>query len=232
MPGVKLRGIGRRALLAAMLLAGGALLGEEAALDRIVSRMEAFYRRSPGITADFVQIMESRTLGRPQEESGTLALKPPGKMRWDYRVPRGKIAITDGTHAYLYLPEDRQVIVGKMGDLDSGAVTPRLFLGGAPLSRDFQVEGDPAPERKGLWLLKLTPRARDFPYDAISLEVQEATGIIQSIRLLDSLGNRVEYRFEHVQVARNLPDRSFSYKIPRGVDIQVLGEGSSPPASP
>jgi outer membrane lipoprotein-sorting protein len=124
------------------------------------------------------------------------------------------------------------VIVGKIGDLDSGAVPPRLLLGSAPLTRDFRVEGDPAPERPGVWLLKLTPLSRDFPYDAVSLEVQEETGVIHSIRLLDSLGNRMEYRFERVQVVRNLPDRTFTYKIPRGVDVQLLGEGSSPSALP
>jgi outer membrane lipoprotein carrier protein len=212
----------------ALLLAASAAEAGEAETNRIVSRMESFYRTSPGITADFVQVLESRTLGRPQEESGTLSLKPPGRMRWEYGAPRGKLAVIDGVHTFLYLPEDRQVILGKLEEMDSGAITSRLLVGGAPLARDFRLDGEPSPEKPGIWLLRLTPRSAAFPYDSVVLEVEAATGGIRSIRLLDPLGNRMEYRFEHLQVVRNLPDRIFTYKIPRGVDVQVLGEGVLP----
>ena len=215
---------------ALIAMAGGAPSGDEAGALRLVSRIESYYRESPGITADFSQVLESRTLSRPQEEYGTVSLKPPGRMRWEYRQPRGKLAVTDGTRAYLYLPEDRQVIVGKISDLDSGAVATRLLLGSAPLSRDFRVEGEPSPDRPGLWLVKLTPRVGDFPYDAVTLEVEEATGAIRSIRLLDPLGNRMEYRFDRIRVVRDLPDRIFAYKVPRGVDVQVMG--GEPPVPP
>jgi outer membrane lipoprotein carrier protein len=229
------RAVGLLVESALLLIAAGtagAARADEADTLRLVARMESYYRKSPGITADFVQILESRTLGRPQEESGTLSLKPPGKMRWEYSNPRGKIAVTDGAHAFLYLPEDRQVIVGTIGEMDSGAVTSRLLLGGAPLSRDFKVEGERSPEKPGIWLVKLTPRSGDFPYDSVSLDVEDATGAIRSIRLLDPLGNRMEYRFDHLQVVRTLPDRIFTYKIPRGADVQVMGEGSAPSAPP
>jgi outer membrane lipoprotein carrier protein len=218
------------ALLAALF--AGSAAGEEGGLDRVVARLESFYRTSPGITAEFVQILESRTLSRPREESGTLSLKPPGRMRWEYKNPRGKMAITDGTHAYLYLPEDRQVIVGKIGEMDSGAITSRLLMGTGPLSGDFRVEGEASPQRPGLWLLRLAPRTTGLPYDAVTLEVEEATGGIRSIRLLDPLGNRIEYRFDHLQVVRDLPDRIFTYRIPRGVDVQVLGGAANRPSTP
>jgi len=217
---------------AALALASGASRGEEAGAMRLASRIESYYRKSPGITADFLQILESRTLGRPQEEHGTVSLKPPGRMRWEYRQPRGKVAVADGTRVYLYLPEDRQVLVGKIGDLDSGAVATRLLLGGAPLSRDFLVEGEPSPDRAGLWLMKLTPRGRDFPYDSVTLTVEEASGAIRSIRLLDPLGNRMEYRFDRIRVVRDLPDRIFTFEIPRGADVQVMGGGPSRPPAP
>ena len=217
---------------ALLALAGGALRADEAGALRMASRIESYYRKSPGITADFSQILESRTLSRPQEEYGTVSLKPPGRMRWEYRRPQGKLAVTDGTRAYLYLPEDRQVIVGNVSDLDSGAVATRLLLGSAPLSRDFRVEGEPSPDREGLWLMKLTPRAGDFPYDAVTLEVDEATGAIRSIRLLDPLGNRMEYRFDRIRVVRDLPDRIFAFKVPRGVDVQVMGGEVPLPPTP
>jgi outer membrane lipoprotein carrier protein len=213
-------------LLAATAAAG--LRADEAGALRVLARVQSFYRDTPGITAQFVQTLDAKALGRPQEESGTVWLKPPGRMRWEYRKPAGKIAVLDGRHAYLYLPEDRQVVIGKMGDLEAGAVTTRLLLGSSPIAADFRVEGEPSPSRPGAWLLKLSPKAADFPYDSVGLEVEEATGVIRSIKLVDPLGNRMEYRFENVQPVRNLSDRLFTYKIPRGVDIQTMGDEAIP----
>src|SRR5262245_19666145 len=81
-------------------------------LTAVVSRVHSFYRGSPGIVARFTQILASRTLASPQQESGTLYLKAPGKMRWEYSHPRGKLAVCDGSKVFLYLPEDREVLVG------------------------------------------------------------------------------------------------------------------------
>ncbi len=220
-------------LLGAFLVLPGAAPSEEDTPSRIVSRLEAYYRATPGITADFVQIVESRTLRRPREESGRVYLKPPGRMRWEYERPRGKLAVTDGRRTYIYLPEDRQVIVGRVQDLDEGAVAARLLLGTSPIEKDFLVEGHPAPALGGLWLLKLTAKGADFPYDSVTLEVEEASGAIRRIQLLDPLGNRIEYRFDHIRVSRNLPDRIFAYSVPKGVDVQVVGERDGTlPASP
>src|SRR6476661_8819638 len=73
---------------------------EESPLSDLLARMESYYRASPGITADFEQTLDSRTLNRPLQETGSISLKPPGRMRWEYVKPRGKIAITDGARAY------------------------------------------------------------------------------------------------------------------------------------
>jgi len=206
--------------------------GEESPLSDLLSRIESYYRASPGITADFEQTLESRTLSRPLQETGSVSLKPPGRMRWEYVKPRGKVAITDGAHAYLYLPEDEQVFIGRIQDLDRGAVASGLLLGTTSLRRDFRVEGERLGEEGERWLLKLTPRVPDFPYDLVTLEVEHRSGAIRRILLLDPLGNRIEYRFNHLRVVRNLPDRLFAYRIPKGVDVQVLREEPGVSASP
>src|SRR5262249_46394320 len=149
-----------------------------------------------------------------------------GRMRWEYRHPRGKLAVTDGERAFLYLPDDRQVLVGPLRSLDSGAIASRLLDGAALPGPDFAVAGEPLPGRKGIWILRLSPRIPDFPYDAVTLEVVGDSGAIQTIRLLDPLGNRMEYRFQNIRIVKDLPDRLFTYKIPRGVDIQNLGSAS------
>jgi outer membrane lipoprotein carrier protein len=221
----------------ATLLLGATLMRSESAAapsatQAVLQRMRTFYRDSPGLVADFKQILESRTLPRPQEEKGVVSLKFPGRMRWEYSSPPGKLAVTDGSRAYLYLPEDKAVLVGSMTDLDAGAVTTRLLLGDASLEGDFVVEGAPAKDDAEIWILKLTPRG-DFPYDSLVLDVEAGRGAIRRIRLVDPLGNRMEYRFDRIRVEKNLSEKIFTYRIPRGVEIQTFGEHPpSAPASP
>lgn len=220
-------------LLCATLSSSGSGVASPSDLHTLLERMRTFYRDSPGLVADFKQVLESRALPRPQEERGVVSLKFPGRMRWEYDTPPGKLAITDGKKAYLYLPEDKAVLVGSMQDLDAGAVTTKLLLGEVSLEADFAVEGMPSAGNADIWTLKLTPRGKDFPYDSITLDVEASRGAIRRIRMLDPLGNRMEYRFERIRVDKNLSEKLFTYRIPRGVEIQTLGDHPpSAPASP
>lgn len=183
------------------------------------------------MVARFSQTVESRSLPAPQREEGTLYLKPPGKMRWEYSHPRGKLAITDGVKATLYLPEDRAVLMGPVKDLEGSALTTRLLGGSASLDEEFRAEAQRAPGGAPRWILTLSPRQADFPYDAVTVEASEE-GLIQSIRLVDPLGNRIEYRFDRIRTDKNLSEKLFQFEIPRGVEIQTFGGKAGVPASP
>ncbi|MCI0567359.1 MAG: hypothetical protein L0Z52_04095, partial [Acidobacteria bacterium] len=58
-----------------------------------------------------------------------------------------------------------------------------------------------------------------------TVEVASENGAIRRIGMLDPLGNRMEYRFDDVRVQKNLPQKLFTYQIPRGVEIQTFGGG-------
>lgn len=211
----------------------GGLEGADATVAKLLSTLGRFYGETPGVVADYEQILNSRSLPHPQEERGTVFLKPPGKMRWEYSSPAGKLAVTDGDRAFLYLPEDHQVLVGRLKDLDSGAVASRLLLGDRSIENDFEIEALPVEKAPGSWRLRLLPRDPGFPYDAVDVVLEEKTGIVRYIELLDPLGNRVVYRFENVRGQETLEDRLFAFQVPPGVDVQQIGEGSgAPPTGP
>lgn len=197
----------------------------------ILRAIQRAYRDSPGLVARFSQVVTSRSLPAPQREEGTLYLKPPGKMRWEYSRPKGKLAITDGVKATLYLPEDRAVLIGPVKDLEGSALTARLLGGGAALEEEFRAEAQRSSGDPRLWILSLSARTADFPYDAVTVEASQ-DGWIHSIRLLDPLGNRIEYRFDRIRTEKNLPEKLFRFDIPRGVEIQSFGGQAGAPASP
>ena len=93
-------------LLGAALAAAGPT-GDPA--GDLARRVESRHRSLTGLTAHFVQTYRSGVLGRTVVERGTLKIKPPGRMRWDYRDPEEKTFVSDGKTFYFYVPADRQV---------------------------------------------------------------------------------------------------------------------------
>ena len=226
MPGVNRRSTAR--VLTLLLSCFAPISGwceDSSGLTALVQRVQSFYRNSGGIVANFTQTLESRTLQSPQEEKGTMYLKAPGRMRWEYSQPRGKLAVCDGKKVFLYLPDDRQVLVGTLQDLDAGALVTRLLLGETSLSSQFKVEEEPEADGRDTRSLRLIPKAPDFPYESLTVEVWADRGAIRRIGMLDPLGNRMEYRFDDIRVRQSISEKLFSYQIPRGVEIQTFGGG-------
>src|SRR3984957_484795 len=102
----------------------------------VAAAVDSHYNRLRSLQAEFTEIY--RGAGMERTESGTLWLKKPGKMRWEYRSPRDKLFLSDGKNAWFYVPGERQVrrtAVKKLDDLRS----PLAFLlGEAKLEKELQ----------------------------------------------------------------------------------------------
>src|SRR5208282_289805 len=103
-------GFGCSFLLAALSVAAScsAALAEDsvASVKAVAAGVDAHYDHLRSLEAEFTEIY--RGAGMERIESGTLWLKKPGKMRWEYRSPREKLFVSDGKDAWFYVPEDRQ----------------------------------------------------------------------------------------------------------------------------
>ncbi len=103
----------------------------------IAQAVDERYNHLHSLQSDFTEIY--RGAGMERTESGTLWLKKPGKMRWQYRSPREKLFLSDGKDAWFYVPGERQVqrtAVKKLDDLRS----PLAFLlGKTKLEKELQV---------------------------------------------------------------------------------------------
>ena len=103
----------------------------------LAARLQTRYDTIKDFTADFTQTYEGGVLRRKTTESGTLLVKKPGRMRWEYKTPEEKLFVSDGRKLYAWVPADRQVTVSALPSGDAPA-TPILFLlGRGQLARDF-----------------------------------------------------------------------------------------------
>ena len=72
--------------------------------------MQQKYDRVKDFTADFTHTYEGGVLKKKSTERGTVQIKKPGRMRWEYTAPEKKTFVSDGRKIYSYIPADKQVI--------------------------------------------------------------------------------------------------------------------------
>jgi outer membrane lipoprotein carrier protein len=176
------------------------------------------YNRVHDFTADFTQTYEGGVLRKTSTEKGTLQVKKPGRMRWEYTSPEQKLFVSDGQKIYSYLPADRQVIVTSVPS-DDRATTAVLFLvGKGDLVRDFNVSYTDAPAPDAI-ALRLDPKSHQADYDWLVLAVDRESLRIRTLIAAEREGGRSTFQFSNYRENTGLADKIFTFKIPRGVDV-------------
>jgi outer membrane lipoprotein carrier protein len=218
------RSTGRAAGLAlvAALAVGPALQaqGDSASAEAFASRLQKKYDTVRDFTADFTQTYEGGVLRKKTSERGTVQIKKPGRMRWSYTAPEPKLFVADGEKMYSYVPADRQVVVSRVPPADEAA-TPVLFLvGKGNLTRDFSVSFADVPGAPpGSVALRLLPRQQERDYEWLTLVVDRDTLVLRMLIAGDNQGGTSTFAFTNLKENVGLPDRTFSFTIPRGADV-------------
>ncbi len=208
------------ALATAIPAAGADAAGAEDAADH-ARRVESALASTRGLVAAFTQTLESPGLPGPRTERGTVYLLRPGRMRWEYEEPEGKLAVADGERAYLYLPEDRQAVVSPLDLERAGQGMALLLQERIDLRSEFTVAWGPPPGDGGIRPLLLTPRTEHAEYEHL-LVVAGRDGLIRGLTIVDALGGRVIYRFRRIRRVETLPDSLFRFVVPPGIDLQEV----------
>lgn len=198
-------------LTGALLLAGAPPEPPEA----LARRVEQKHRTLTDLTARFTQTYRSGMLGKAIVERGSLSLKPPGRMRWEYRDPEKKTFVSDGTTFYFYVPADRQVIVREQAD--SRGIPALLLSGRGDILSQFAVSEEPAPITT-LRRLRLVPKTPDAEIDHVLLDADSAARI-RGITVVDAQGNRSQFAFDGFKENNGLRDSLFRFEVPRGVEV-------------
>jgi outer membrane lipoprotein carrier protein len=187
-------------------------------VQAIAKRVDDHYNRLRTLQSEFTEVY--RGAGMERTESGTLWLKKPGKMRWEYRSPREKLFISDGKYAWFYLPGDRQARrteVRKLEDLRS----PLAFLlGKSHLQRELQGLSwapDISPSEPGNVVLRGVPRALENRVTQVLLEITSQSQI-RRILVEEGDGSTTDYVFRQIEEDQALSDARFRFIPPPGVE--------------
>ena len=204
-------------LLLALVLATGNIFAQAADTpDALARSLQARYQLVRDFSADFVQSYRAGVLKTRTQESGTVAVKKPGKMRWVYSKPERKELVSDGRKVYWYEQAAKQV---QVSDAPDQASTPDLFLSGkGDIARDFTPSHAQSPI-EGTIALKLVPRRSEPQYEYLVVAFEPASMRIRGLLTRDHQGGESTFTFTNIKENRGLSDKEFVFNKPAGVQV-------------
>jgi outer membrane lipoprotein carrier protein len=186
-------------------------------------RVDRHYNALHTLEAEFVE--KYRGNGIERTESGTLWIKRPGRMRWEYREPRAKLFITDGTTAWFYAPGDQQARSTPSRKLDDLRSPLAYLLGKAKLERVFEglrVANEVPPQTAGGIVIEGKPKGLAGHLARVLLEVSPA-GRIERIVAEGQDDSVTEYQFLASKEDVVIADERFRFVPPAGVEVVTGG---------
>jgi outer membrane lipoprotein carrier protein len=194
----------------------------------IADAVDRRYNNLRSLRAEFTEIY--RGAGVDRTESGTLWLKRPGKMRWEYRQPRAKLFIADGKDAWFYVPGERQARKAPLKKLDDLRSPLRYLLGKAKLAKEFDdlaVAADVQPAARGNVMLRGAPHAMADRVTSVLLEITPESRIARLL-IEEVDGSTTEFRFADTAENVEVSDQKFRLSLPPDVEVVESSEEPTP----
>jgi outer membrane lipoprotein carrier protein len=199
----------------------------------IVKKIQARYEKTKDLQADFTQKTRIEGFATPVLSSGRVYIKKPGHLRWDYREPSVEEIYVNKDDVRMYVPEHKQVLVGKLTYMAASQAPLQLLQGVAKIDEEFDVQ--PTGQERGAGGIRrvtLIPKAgRSEPDRAVQrivIEVQPKTYFLKTIALHEVSGNVATFEFVDLKPNSGLADELFEFKTPADVEV-VKAPVVSPP---
>src|SRR5580693_6998091 len=193
-----------KALVLAALCCASSLLAQES--DAVVRKVDDHYNHLTSLRAHYSERYSG--MGMDRTEEGTLLLKKPGRMRWSYAAPVGKVFVLDGKFGWFYTPGDAQATRVPAKELDDLRSPLRFLLGHTQLAKEldnltvavagsgFRISGVPKGMAQRVKLLTLWVTAG---------------GAIERMKLEEVDGAVTEFVFSAIQENVPVKDSDFGF---------------------
>jgi len=204
--------------LALLVVTGVAYSGESEQRNAAdLEQLRSYLGAMQDLRADFRQ----EVIGPEQEiveyASGSVALRKPGRFRWDYREPYERVIVADGERVWFYEADLEQVTIRRMAT-GLGDTPAALLTGDEAALEHFELLSSWSAD--GLQWLQLAPISAEADFSTVDLGF--VAGELQQIEFVDRLGQRTRVTLSAIDRSPRLTDRDFHFEIPAGVD--VIGE--------
>jgi outer membrane lipoprotein carrier protein len=192
-------------------------------ISKLLKQIEDHYNGARSLEAAFRESYAAQ--GRRRTESGRLYLRKPGRMRWEYTTPAGKLFISDGKNVYFYSPDTNRAEKMKLKETEDMRAPLAFLLGRLDFRKDFK-EFRAKPETGGtIWITAL-PRSDKLPYREVSFLVDETNSRISRLVVTGQDASVLEFEFSGEKLNAPVADAQFRFEVPKGAEF--VDETASP----
>jgi outer membrane lipoprotein carrier protein len=191
---------------------------QQARAQDLVHRVDDHYNHLTSLRAHYTEHYAG--MGLDRTESGTLTLSKPGRMRWSYDSPPGKVFVLDGKFAWFYTPGDAQVTRAPAKQLDDLRSPLRFLLGHTQLAKELDqlaTAPDPASGAAGTaYRITGVPRGMAQRVRLLTLIVTPA-GQILTMKIEELDGAVTAFAFTAIEENIPVKPSDFTFTPPPGV---------------
>jgi outer membrane lipoprotein carrier protein len=190
----------------------------------VAGAVQAFYDQTRDVRASFYQTYVNKLYQRTDRSSGRVVFKKPGRMRWDYDKPNGKVIVSNGQKLLVFEPgedgDKGQLLEQQIGQAQLPQALAFL-MGTGRLERDFTFRLLD-PRREGYAsgdVLELRPKQPSPHYDRILFYVERTPalrGLVRRLLIIDANGNRNRFDFSALKFNTSVADQLFDWRPPQG----------------
>jgi outer membrane lipoprotein carrier protein len=188
-----------------------------------LAAVQTFYEQTRDVSAEFHQTYVNKLYDRTDKSRGRVVFKKPGKMRWDYAKPNGKVISAGSGKLVVYEPGDEPTDKGQVLQQNfAQAELPQamsFLLGTGKLADDFDAklldaarEGFPNGQ-----VMELRPKQANPHFDRLLFYVETAAavrGLVRRLVIIDANGNRNRFDFSALKFNTGVADDTFEYVPP------------------
>lgn len=150
-------------------------------------------------------------------ESGTLFLRKPGRMRWQYTAPAGKLFLSDGKYLYMVTPDSNRVQKMKTKESEDMRAPLAFLLGRLHFERDF-ANFQTRAEGADTWIIA-DPKSPDMSYTKVEFEVTPEYEI-RRLKVTGQDRSIFDFHFDQEKLNPPLDRKLFQFEPPPGAVVE------------
>src|SRR5215471_6186754 len=199
-----------------------------ATLDQVFAKMDDTAKGFHSVECDFEQTKVTVAVDDKFVQSGKLYYARAGKeprIKLEIgKPPSQQIVLIDKGKAQRFIPKINEVQEFTLGDRAS-LVDQFAAIGfgqsSADLKKNYTVNagGEEVIDGKKTAILDLIPKTPVADYKAFRLWVDEQKGISLQVKITETGGDYVIFKYSNIKLNGNLPNNTFALNLPQDVHV-------------
>jgi len=184
-------------------------------IGRLLKAVQDRYNRAGTLQVLFQQ--SYKLPGRiSRTEWGELSLRKPGRMRWVYESPKGKLFVSDGKEMFLYSPASNRVQRMRVKETDDLRAPMGFLLGKLDFWRDF--DRFLSTPDGGDVRIAAEPKSERAPYTNVEFVVTPSNQI-RYLKIQGQDGSIMEFHLSGEKLNPPLAESLFRFTPPAGAEV-------------